>query len=104
MVGTVVKAKVDDLEDEVSEGFFRIMREYFTSSLQVVSGNMRFLVRFQYGYEKYLTLNQLTAVAVDKIPVTEEDEVPMIYEIPYDKFDLDKRYYYGSYILLKFNK
>ena len=89
-MGTVVKEKVDDLEDEVSEGFFRIMREYFTGLVQVVSGKTRFLVRFQDGYEKDLTLNQLTAMAIHKIPVTKEYEVPMIYAIPYDTFYLDK--------------
>ena len=66
----MVKAKVDELEDEVSEGVFRILREYFTSSLQVFSGKRRLLVMFQYGYEKDLTLIQITAV-LNRIPVTE---------------------------------
>ena len=50
---------------------------------QGLSGKKRFLVRFQYGGEKYMTSNQITAVTVEKIPVEKEPEVPRIS----DKYD-----------------
>ena len=34
MTGTVVKAKVGELEDEVREGFFKRMRKYLTGMLE----------------------------------------------------------------------
>ena len=48
------------------------------------------LVRFQDGYEKDITSNQLTGVAVDSLPVTKEDEVSTIYVIPDETVDFDK--------------
>ena len=48
------------------------MRKDFTAVFQKVSVKWMFLVRFQYGCEKYLTSNQLTAVTVEKSPVNEE--------------------------------
>ena len=47
LLGTVVKAKLGELEDEVREGFFRRMRNYLNGVVQGVSGKRRFLVRFQ---------------------------------------------------------
>ena len=49
MVGTVVKAKVGDLEEEVREGFLRRLRKELTGVVQEVSGKNRFLLRFQDG-------------------------------------------------------
>ena len=46
-MGTLAKAKVGELEDEVREGFFRRMRNYLNGVVQGVSGKRRFLVRFQ---------------------------------------------------------
>ena len=50
--------------------------------------NRRFLVRFQYGCEKDLTSNKLTATTVDKRPVNEESEVTTTSSIPYEIVDL----------------
>ena len=52
MVGTVVKAKVGDLEEEIREGFLRILRKDITGMVQEVVGKRRHLVRFQDGGEK----------------------------------------------------
>ena len=49
MVGTVVKAKIGELEEEVSVGSSRRMRKELTGVVQSVSGRRRFLVRFQNG-------------------------------------------------------
>ena len=46
--------------------------------------------------------NKLTVVAVERIPDTGEDEVPLISVIPVETVYLDKGYYYGVYVLLKF--
>ena len=48
-VGTVVKEKIGDFEDEVRAGCLRRMRKEFTGVVQGVSGKKRFLVRFQDG-------------------------------------------------------
>ena len=78
-MGTVVKEKVGELEDEVREVFSRQMRNYLTVLVESVSGNRGFLVRAQGVCDKDTTSNQLTVVTVDSIPVTKESKVPMIY-------------------------
>ena len=45
-MGTVVKAKIGDLEEEVRVGSSRRTRKDFTGVVQGVSGRRRFLVRF----------------------------------------------------------
>ena len=70
--GTVVKAKIGELEEELRAGNSRRMRKELTGVVQGVSVRRRFLVRFKNGYEKNLSSNQLTVVIVDKIPVEEE--------------------------------
>ena len=52
MVGTDVKAKVGDLEEEIREGFSRRSRKEMTGVVQEVVGKRRYLVRFQDGLEK----------------------------------------------------
>ena len=84
MVGTVVKAKIGELEEEVRAGSSRRTRKELTSVVQGVSGMRRFLVRFQNGCEKNLSLNQLTVVIAHKILVEEEPEISTIPEIPED--------------------
>ena len=64
MVGTVVKEKVGELEDEVREEFYSQMRKDLTGVVKRVSGKRSFLVRFQDGCKKYLTSNQLTTMTV----------------------------------------
>ena len=46
MVGTVVKVKVGELEEEIREGFSRRTRKDFNGVFQGVSGKKRFLARF----------------------------------------------------------
>ena len=61
-----------------------------------------FLVRFQDSCENNLSLNQLTIVIVDKIPVEEEPLVSTIPEIPEDQVELEKGYYRCFYVMLQF--
>ena len=55
VLGTVVKAKIGDLEEEVRAGSSRRMRKDFTGVVQGVSGRRRLFVRFQNGWEKNLS-------------------------------------------------
>ena len=59
---------------------------------------------FQYGCENDMTLNQLTVVILEKMPTTQEAEVPRIAEKPDETVPLDKVYYRGVFVLLNFNK
>ena len=102
MEGTVVKAKIGELEEEVRAGNSRRMRKELTGVVQGVSGRMRFLVRFQNGCKKNLSSNQLTVVIVEKIPVEEEPEVSTIPEIPEDQVEKEKGYYRCLYVMLQF--
>ena len=52
MVGTVVKAKVGDMEEEIREVFLRRLRKEITGVVQEVVENRRYLVRLQYGLKK----------------------------------------------------
>ena len=85
MMGMVVKAKVGELEEEVSEGFSRQSMKECTGGVQGVSGKKSFLVRFQSWFKKDLASNQLTVLIVDKSPLEEEPEVPTIPVIPDEK-------------------
>ena len=58
MVGTVVKANIGELEEEVRVGSARRMRMELTGVVQAISGKGRFLVRFHDGCEKNLSSNQ----------------------------------------------
>ena len=58
-----------------------------TGVVRGVSGRRRSLVRFQNGYEKNLSSNQLTVVISHKILVEEEPEVSTIPEIPEDNVE-----------------
>ena len=61
--------------------------------MKVIYGNKRLSVRFQDECENDLTSNQLTAVVVEKSPVTEEYEVLRISEKTNETFPLEKGYY-----------
>ena len=61
-----------------------------TGVVHGLSDNRRLLVRFQDGYENDIILNKLTDMTVDRIPVTEEDNVPVIYVMPDETIDLEK--------------
>ena len=60
LVGTVVKANVDDLEYEVKEGFYRWPRKELTGVLQGVYGKRILLVRFWDNCENDMKNNSLT--------------------------------------------
>ena len=90
MVGTVVKAKIGDLEEEVRAGNSRRMRKELTGVVQGVSGRRRFLVRFQNGRKNNMYPNQLTVAILEKNPVEEEPEVSTIPEIPEEHVELEK--------------
>ena len=68
-MGMVVKAKVCKLVDDVMEVFYRCLRKEFTCVVQGASRKRRILVRFQELCEKDITLNQLTIVKLENIPV-----------------------------------
>ena len=84
MVGTVVKAKIGELEEEVRVGSARRMRKELTGVVQSISVKRRFLVRFHDGCENNLSSNQLTVVAAHEILVEEAPLVSTIPEIPED--------------------
>ena len=69
VVGTVVKAKIWELEEEVRVGSARRMRKELNGVVQAISGKRKFLVRFHDGCEKNLSSNQLTVVAAHEILV-----------------------------------
>ena len=102
MVGTVVKAKIGELEEEVKVGSSRRMRKELTGAVQVVSGKRGFLVRFHDGCEKNLSLNQLTVVVAHEILVEEAPLVSTIPEIPEDIVESHKGYYVCAYVILQF--
>ena len=100
----LVREKIGKLGEEVREGFSRRTRKEFTDVVQGVSGQKRFLMRFQYGLENDLTLNQLTIVIVEKRTVEEEPKVTKIPDISEDKVTSEKGYYNGVYVIINFNK
>ena len=71
MVGTVVKAKIGELEEEVRAGNSRRMRKELNGVVQGVSERRRLLVRFQNECENNISSKQLTVVLVKYIPVEE---------------------------------
>ena len=77
-MGVVIKSKLGELEEEVREGFLRLLRKELTGVFQGVSRKRRFLASFQYGCKK--------AVILEKRPVEEEPKVPMIPVIPDETF------------------
>ena len=90
MEGTVVKAKIGELEEEVRAGNSIRIKKELTCVVQCVLWRRRFLVRFQNGCENNLSSNQLTVVIVEKIQVEEDPEVVTIPEIPEDQVKKEK--------------
>ena len=80
------------------------MRKDFTGVVQGVSGKMRFLVRFQDGCKKKMSLNQLTIVVVENIPEEKEPDISEIAKIHEEKIELDNGYYCCVYVILWFLK
>ena len=64
--------------DEVREGFSSPLRKELIGEVEEVSDERRLLVIFQYEYKKDLNPNQLTTMAVERIPITEETKLPTI--------------------------
>ena len=90
VVGTIVKSKIGELEEEVRESSSINMRKELTGVVQGVSGRRRFFVMFQNGCENYLSSNQLTVVVVEKIAEEKEPEVSEIAEIQEEQVKLDQ--------------
>ena len=57
MVGTVVKAKVGELEENLREVCSRRLRKEMSGVVQEVVGKRRYLVRFHDGGENYILSN-----------------------------------------------
>ena len=55
-VGSVVKAKVGDMEEEKGDGRSRRMRKEVVGCVQAVVCNKRCLVQFEYGKKKDIVL------------------------------------------------
>ena len=104
MVGTVVKSKIGELEEEVRACSSRRTRKVLTGVVQGVSARSRFLVRFQNGCKNILSSNKLTVVIVEKIPEEKEYEVSKIAEILGEQVELEKGHYCCVYVMLRFLK
>ena len=83
MVGAVVKAKVGDLEEDISEGFSRRLRKDMTGVVQEVVGKRSYSVRFKYDLNKEISLDQINIVVIRSEVEEEIDvgEVEIIYEV-----------------------
>ena len=57
VVGTVVKAKIGELEEELRVGSVRRMRKELTAVVQAILGKRRFLARFHDECENNLSSN-----------------------------------------------
>ena len=100
VVGTVVKAKIGELEEEVRAGSSRRTRKELTGVVQGVLGRRRFENRC----EKNLSSNQLTVVIVENILKEKEPEVSKTAEIPEEQVKLEKGYYLCVYVMLRLKK
>ena len=74
-MGTVVKAKIGELEEEVRAGISRRMSKKLTGVLQGFSWKKILLVSFQDGCKNNLSSNQLIVVVVEKILEEKEPEI-----------------------------
>ena len=100
LVGTVVKEKLGDLEEDFREVFIRHLGNEFTGVVVGVIGKKRLLVRFQYGFEKDLILNKPTVVTVERIPNTNKYELAMIPERNFGIIGVYKGLYQEVYVSL----
>ena len=66
-MGTVVKTKIGEMEEEIRAGSLRSMRSELTGMVQGVSGKKRLLVMFQYLCKYNLSSNQLNIVILENI-------------------------------------
>ena len=100
MVGTVVKEKIGEFEEEVRVGSSRRMRKELTGVVQAILWKRKFLVRFHDGCEKNMSSNQLTVVTAHEILVEEAPLVSTIPEIPEDIVESHKGCYVCVYVIL----
>ena len=75
MLRTVLKSKIDELEEELRAGSSRRTRKEMNGVVKCVFDRRRLLVRFQNGRKHNLSSNQLTVVIVEKTPEDKEPEV-----------------------------
>ena len=101
MVGTVVKSKIGELEEEERAGSSRRTSKELNGVVQGLLGKKRFLVRFQDGCKNNMSSNQLTIVIVENIPEEKEPEVFEIPDIPEEQVELEKGYYLSVYVMLR---
>ena len=101
----VAKVKVGKSEEEeLREGFYRRLRKELNGLVQGVSEKRMCLMRFKDGCDKDMNLNQLTVVAVEKIPMNKEPEVLKIYVIHDNTVDFEKELYHAVYVMNNFMK
>ena len=62
LVGMLVEAKSGDLEEDIMQVFIIHVRKYFTGVLVGFICKNISLVMFLYGFDNYLSSNQITAV------------------------------------------
>ena len=62
-VGSVVKAKVGDLEKILREGRSRRMRKEVVGCIESVAGKKNFLVKFEYGKKKDISSSLLVILS-----------------------------------------
>ena len=103
-VGTVVKSKIGELEEEVRAGSSRRTRTELNGVVQGILGRRRLLARFKNGCKNNMYLNQFTVVIVEKILEEKEPEVSEIYEIPEEQVESENGYYCCVYVMLRFKK
>ena len=85
MVGTVVKAKVYELEEDLRDGCSRRLMNDMSGLVQEVVGKRRYLARLHYGGKKEMSLDQLTIVVIrseleEEIEVREAKMIPEVGE------------------------
>ena len=107
MAGAVVKAKVGDLEEDIREGFSGRLWNQMTGVVHEVVGKRGYLVRFHYGLEKEIQLNQINILVVrseveEEIKLRGVREVRQLEMIPEVREELG--FYHWVYISLHFIK
>ena len=101
-MGKILKSNLSKFEDEVKEGFTRRLRKEFTGVVESLYDNRTLLVRFQYIFKQYTTLNQLTTVIVESVRMTKESEAPKHSEIPDKTTNREKGYFCCVHVLKQF--
>ena len=101
MVGTVMKYKVGELEEDIREGFSRRLRKEITGVVQEVVGNRSYSMRFQDWLEKEISSNHPIIVVVRSV-VEENIDVRKVEITPEIREELGC--FHWVYIFLHFIK